>query len=72
MCRFTADLSKAKPDLFQQERLEELEKDGIIEVSGNRLRVTPAGRAFIRNVCAVFDRYLPANQSPEQTFSKAI
>ncbi len=67
MCRFQADISAQNPD---NSRLKELEEDGIIEISGPELRVTPAGRAFIRNVCAVFDDYL--TETPEQTFSKAI
>ena len=72
MCRFTADLSGQAPDDLARERLNELKGDGIIEISGNRLRVTAAGRAFIRNVCVVFDDYLTESTAPEQTFSKAI
>ncbi|MCD8539297.1 MAG: hypothetical protein LRY55_05680 [Leadbetterella sp.] len=72
MCRFTADISGQDPDGLTPERLQELEEDGIIEISGHRLRVTPEGRAFIRNVCVVFDEYLKEKESPERTFSKAI
>ncbi len=72
MCRFTADISRQERDIFTRKRLEELEEDGIIEISGNEIRVTPGGRAFIRNVCVVFDEYLKERESPEQTFSKAI
>lgn len=72
MCRFRADISRQEADTLTQERLEELKQDGIIEISGNELRVTPPGRAFIRNVCVVFDEYLKEQASPEQTFSKAI
>lgn len=72
MCRFTADISGQNPDGLPLDRLRELQEDGIIEISENQLRVTPAGRAFIRNVCVVFDEYLREKESPEQTFSKAI
>ncbi|MCY1559405.1 Oxygen-independent coproporphyrinogen III oxidase [compost metagenome] len=70
MCRFRADISG--PDTFTRGRLEKLEHDGIIEISGHELRVTAPGRAFIRNVCAIFDEYLKEKESLEQTFSKAI
>ncbi len=70
MCRFRGDISAQSPDISQYSRLEELREDGLIEIAGPELRVTPAGRAFIRNVCAVFDDYL--KETPEQTFSKAI
>lgn len=72
MCRFTADLSGQEPDDLTRSRLLELEEDGILEISGDRLSVTPMGRAFIRNVCVVFDEYLKEKPSPERTFSKAI
>lgn len=68
MCRFEADISQQEPD----KRLEELRQDRIIELSGQNIRVTPEGRAFIRNVCVVFDEYLKKKESPERTFSKAI
>lgn len=70
MCRFSADISQQEWDIY--ELLEELQQDGIIEISGQKVRVTPGGRAFIRNVCVVFDEYLKEKESPEQTFSKAI
>ncbi len=72
MCRFETDISDQVPDEFTGERLEELRQDGIIGISGQKLRITPAGRAFIRNVCVVFDDYLKEKASPERTFSKAI
>lgn len=72
MCRFTADISQQEPDAFTRKRLEELRQDGIVEIAGGQIRVTPGGRPFIRNVCAVFDEYLREKESPERTFSKAI
>lgn len=50
-------------------RLEALEGDGLVEVSPVALRVTPRGRFLIRNVCMLFDAYLPPSTSG---FSKAI
>lgn len=45
-------------------------EDGLLEIDGCRLRVTPLGRIFVRNVCMVFDRYLendPALRRYSQT-----
>ncbi len=47
-------------DGFAEElqRLQRFADDGIISVAGSAIQVTDAGRPFVRNVCAVFDRYL--------------
>jgi oxygen-independent coproporphyrinogen-3 oxidase len=47
-------------DYFRQElaRLDELERDGLIEGGGSRtIRVTPAGRIFVRTIAQAFDAY---------------
>lgn len=51
--------------------LREFEKDGLIELQGNRLQVTPAGKPFIRNVAMSFDVYLK-DKSSVANFSKTI
>ncbi len=38
--------------------LERLADDGLVEMDGDWIQVTPAGRLLVRAVCAVFDRYL--------------
>jgi len=38
--------------------LEALEADGLVELDGGWIHVTPRGRLLVRAVCAVFDRYL--------------
>jgi oxygen-independent coproporphyrinogen-3 oxidase len=40
------------------ERLIEPERDGLVVVEGNRIRVTEAGRPLVRIVAAAFDVYL--------------
>lgn len=40
------------------EQLAELERDGLIEISGGEIAVTARGRLLVRVVCMVFDRYL--------------
>ena len=46
------------------------EKDGLIERVANDIRVHPAGRLLIRNICMVFDRYLRDDST--KSFSKVI
>jgi oxygen-independent coproporphyrinogen III oxidase len=38
--------------------LAKLADDGLVELDGDWIQVTPAGRLLVRAVCAVFDRYL--------------
>lgn len=48
-----------------------LAKDGLVEVSQDKIRVTPQGRLLIRNVCMCFDVYL-RRQARQQQFSRVI
>ena len=60
----TADtLAEARP------KLEELAADGLIELDGDRITVTPDGRLLVRCVCAAFDAYL---EVAEGKHSKAV
>lgn len=52
------------------EALTHLEADGLVEVMGDRIQVTPVGRLLIRNIASVFDAYL--HQKRISGFSKAI
>lgn len=74
MCNF-----KTKWTLEQQETiysdawieaLEEMEQDGILELHNNGLIVKE--KAFVRNICMVFDQYLTKNQKTEKLFSQTI
>ena len=47
-----------------------MQQDGLIALDGDSIRVSPAGRLLIRNICMVFDRYL--RDKTEQRFSKVI
>lgn len=51
--------------------LKEMEADGIIESSANGIRITENGRAFIRNICSVFDQAIKRGQE-KKIFSQAI
>jgi len=52
--------------------LQALVRDGIVEAGEHKLRVTPAGKPFIRNVAALFDRYLRESPPQGPTYSRAI
>jgi oxygen-independent coproporphyrinogen-3 oxidase len=69
MCDLALDLSPLAWGLGAAEviaaarrGLEELERAGVVALSGERLRVTPAGRRFVRQVAACFDAYLPRSE----------
>jgi oxygen-independent coproporphyrinogen III oxidase len=47
-----------------------MQQDGLLQVSDDAIRVAPAGKLLIRNICMVFDKYLRAAAS--QRFSKVI
>jgi len=50
--------------------LARMQADGLLVVEPRAIRVLPAGRLLIRNICMVFDRYLRERQ--EQRFSRVI
>ncbi len=66
MCDLEVDLAQVsaasgkRVEHFAAERaaLANLAADGLVRVSGSRIAVTEAGRPFVRQVAAVFDRYL--------------
>jgi oxygen-independent coproporphyrinogen-3 oxidase len=47
-----------------------MQQDGLLELNATSMRVLPAGKLLIRNICMVFDRYL--RQKESQRFSKVI
>ncbi len=66
-CNFTLDLAAfgqrwaLDPQAVFADELQRLTPfvdDGLLEIRDRRLTVSPLGRAFIRNICMVFDRYL--------------
>ena len=38
--------------------LQQHQKDGLLQIQGNHLVVSPAGRLLIRSICMIFDKYL--------------
>ena len=44
-------------------RLRVMERDGLVRIRGSLVTVTELGRPFLRAICAVFDQYLPDQDS---------
>lgn len=77
MCNMALDIEAvcrqfdADPALFDADldRLEPMEKDGLLVRQGRTVRITDAGHPLVRAACSVFDRYLDQG---EARHSKAI
>ena len=79
ICHFQlrfADIEQAYDVVFPQyfaalwPQLEQLHRDGLIELSAAGIEVRPAGRLLVRSLCMLFDRYL--NDQVRQRFSRVI
>ena len=49
-----------------------MQADGLLVMDDHGLRVLPAGRLLIRNICMVFDYYLNSQANDQVRFSKVI
>jgi oxygen-independent coproporphyrinogen-3 oxidase len=76
MCRFETRWDPGRPPhpaiADALERLRELEADGLVEIDDAAVRVLPAGRPFLRNVCMAFDARLWRGGTTERMFSQVI
>jgi len=52
-------------------RLAPLQRDGLVELSPNRIQITATGRMLLRAVAMVFDRHL-ASESSDRRYSQTI
>lgn len=50
--------------------LRPLAEDGLVELAADRIRVTPAGRLFLRNIGMCFDRYLRESTGERPRYSR--
>lgn len=66
--RFNIDFRGYFSSLWPQ--LQQLARDGLIELSERGIDVRPAGRLLVRSVCMLFDHYL--EQQNQQRFSRVI
>jgi len=80
MCDFSLDFTVFEKEFdinFRKhfadglEDLQDMVKDGLVELREDTLTVLPAGRLLIRNVAMVFDEYL-RKKSEQTSFSKVI
>jgi oxygen-independent coproporphyrinogen-3 oxidase len=51
-------------------QLQQMARDGLIELTDQSIEVQPVGRLLVRSVCMLFDRYL--NEVSRQRFSRVI
>jgi oxygen-independent coproporphyrinogen-3 oxidase len=51
-------------------QLQQMARDGLIELTGQGIEVQPVGRLLVRSVCMLFDRYL--NEISRQRFPRVI
>ena len=56
---------------IELEELRDYEREGLLEIFPQSIRVTPKGRMLIRNICMVFDKYLRTRQK-HAIYSKVI
>ena len=70
---FQQHLDTDFPSYFSSElsRLAPLHRDGLIELSPNRIQITATGRMLLRTVAMVFDRHL-ASESSDKRYSQMI
>ena len=76
MCQFETQWF-CLSDFFEEQPvvldgLQEMIKDGLIEVGPNFLKVTEEGRPFVRNACMAFDLRLQRNRPGTQLFSMTV
>jgi oxygen-independent coproporphyrinogen III oxidase len=54
------------------ERLEEMKKDGLVQITENTLTVTEKGKPFVRNICMAFDLRMTRNLPETALFSMTV
>jgi len=72
MTKFQVEFSSADQKKDAEQFLAEMAEDQLIEIQGQTLRITEAGRPFLRNACVFFDQHLRKSKPDTQIFSKSI
>lgn len=76
MCKFEttwseeSDYFKEIPEILVQ--LKEMENDGLLTIENEKINVTEAGKAFVRNICMAFDLHLKRKAPETSLFSMTI
>lgn len=68
MCNGIADISSFEMNV---ECFEEMKRDGLLDISDNKIVMTPVGMPFVRNVAMKFDHYL-GDKKNDNMFSKTV
>ncbi len=80
ICHFCLDFPDVEdkfridfPEYFYNEiqALKVMQNDGLLDLTPERITISPSGRLLVRNICMVFDKYLRHSEA-DRTFSKAI
>ncbi|MDY6485863.1 oxygen-independent coproporphyrinogen III oxidase [Acinetobacter faecalis] len=76
MCTFKtswADASMYFPEVHDAiSQLDEMQKDGLLEIHENGLSITEKGKPFVRNICMAFDLRMNRRVPNTQIFSMTI
>jgi oxygen-independent coproporphyrinogen-3 oxidase len=75
MCRLETSWNEKTsfPELKKvNETLSEMEKDGLVELHENSIKITEKGRAFTRNVAMAFDLRMMRNKPETRIFSMVV
>ncbi len=72
MTRWEVELENDAQAADAREFLAEPIRDGLVEVEGRRLRLTGAGRPFLRNACMALDARLRAKAPDAKVFSQSV
>lgn len=76
MCRF--ETSWENPELYFSEipevlsQLQEMSNDGLLVIKDSWLKVTAAGKGFVRNICMAFDLRMKRHAPGTQLFSMTV
>ena len=54
------------------EELKEMQSDGLVVLETDKVRVTEAGRVFLRNIAMAFDSYLHQQSTDKPRYSKTV
>jgi len=67
------ELLQRVEDPLMLDELKVMHKEGLLHVKSETIKITPLGKAFIRNICSVFDKRMKSiNPESDKIFSKAI
>lgn len=72
MCQGEVRLSSSEQVNDVKEFLADMVRDGLVELEGDRLKLTSQGRPFLRNACVALDRRLRDKQPSTRIFSQAL